>query len=506
MMTAKSLITSLPLESLLEGFVDTSLVKGIHISGLATDSRKVNSGHLFIACSIGGISNIPYINDAIKNGAIAVLADDRELPSPCLCPVPLFRTKELFKKIGIIADRFYQHPSADIQVTGVTGTNGKTSVSHLLAQCLDASSDTKCGLIGTLGYGPINNLVPGPNTTPEPLTLQALLADMRDQKLRSVVMEVSSHGLDQYRIAGINFNLAVFTNLSRDHLDYHKTMQEYADSKRRLFNEYGIKKHIINVDDEVGKSIFSELPNDVQKIGCTLDFDKYDAARDRENLVFGKIIDTQPGRIKIKAYSPWGEVVLSTQFIGEFNVRNILSVLSAMCLLDYTFDEAVTRISHCKNIPGRLESFGSDKTPKVFIDYAHTPDALEQVLVTLKSVCNGKLYCVFGCGGDRDPGKRPLMAAVAEKYANFITLTSDNPRSEKPEKIIQDIYAGISSNHNVDIEIDREAAISKTIRMAGVNDIVVIAGKGHENYQEINGIRQPFSDQKITRKILELTE
>lgn len=506
MMTAKSLISSFPLESLLAGIVDKALVRGINVTGIATDSRKVKSGDLFIACIVGDVSNISYINDAIKAGASVVLVDERQLPDPSLCPVPLFRTKELVKKIGVIADRFYQHPSADMKVVGVTGTNGKTSVSHLLAQCLNDLSEKDCGLIGTLGYGSLGNLVPGPNTTPEPLTLQALLADMRDQKFRKVVMEVSSHGLDQYRVVGVKFDLAIFTNLSRDHLDYHKTQRDYAISKQRLFHEYEIKKHVINIDDEIGKIIFNELPENVQKIACTLEADKYNSSLKKEDLILGKVIDIQPDGMTIEIHSPWGEGILSTQFMGEFNVRNILSVLSALCLLGYSFDEAISRISHCKNIPGRLESFGNDSTPKVIVDYAHTPDALEQVLATLKSACAGKLYCVFGCGGDRDPGKRALMAAVAEKFANFITITSDNPRNEDPEKIIKDIYAGISNSKNVEIEIDRATAIGKTIRKASINDIVVIAGKGHEDYQEIAGVRRPFSDQQIARKILGLTE
>lgn len=504
MMNAKSLISGCPLESLLEGIVDKFPVTGINITGIATDSRKVTSGNLFIACIVGSVSNIQYINDAVKNGAVAVLIDENELPEPCICSVPVFRTKELVKKIGIIADRYYQHPSSDIRVVGVTGTNGKTSVSYLLTQCLETSSENGCGLIGTLGYGRINNLVPGPNTTPEPITLQALLADMRDRKLREVVMEVSSHGLDQYRVTGVRFNLAIFTNLSRDHLDYHKTLQDYAASKQRLFNEYGIKKHVINIDDELGKKIFNELPDDVEKAGCTLENHIYESEHNKEDLVYGKVIDINPGGMKVEIYSPWGKGILSTQFIGIFNLRNILSVLSALCLMDFSFNEALALVSRCKNIPGRLETFSANNFPTVAVDYAHTPDALEQVLSTVKSVCQGNLHCVFGCGGDRDAGKRPIMAAVAEKYADYITLTSDNPRYENPAKIIEDMFAGITSKKNVYIEVNRKTAIENTISRAGVNDIVLIAGKGHENYQEINGTRLPFSDQQITKDILGL--
>ena len=503
MMAAKSLSSGYPLESLLAGIIDSAFVQDMEVTGIATDSRKVNPGNLFIACTIGGDSNIPYINDAIKAGAVAVLAEGPALPDPYLCSVPLFRAKDIYKRIGVIADRLYQHPSADMTIIGVTGTNGKTSVSHMLAQSLTVLPNNICGLIGTLGYGPINNFVPGPNTTPEPLALQALLACLREQKIHQTVMEVSSHGLDQYRIAGVKFELAIFTNLSRDHLDYHQTMQNYALAKRRFFTEYGIKKHVINIDDEFGSKLFNELSGGAQVIGCTLDIKKYTDARNRNTLVYAKIVDVQPVRMTMELKSPWGEGDISTQFIGNFNAHNILSVFSALCLLGYTFNESISRVSGCGNVPGRMECFGNNSTPRVIVDYAHTPDALEQVLSTLKSVCTGKLYCVFGCGGDRDSGKRPLMAAIAEKYANHITLTSDNPRHEEPEKIIQDILAGITHQQNVEVEIERETAIQNVIKVASVNDIVLIAGKGHENYQEIAGVRRPFSDQEIVKEVLE---
>lgn len=501
MMAAQSLSSGFPLQSLLDGLVDITLPPGIEVTGVATDSRKVKAGDLFIGCAVGGQSNIPYIDDAINAGASVILAEDRALSAGYPCSVPLVRAKDLYKKIGPIADRLYRHPSAAMTVTGVTGTNGKTTVSHLLAQSLSAAGEI-CGLIGTMGYGRVDQLAPGLHTTPEPLVLQALLAEMRDRKMHQVVMEVSSHGIDQHRIAGVKFDLAIFTNLSRDHLDYHQTMQDYAAAKRRLFTDYGIKKRIINRDDEFGRSLIRESGNDGHTIACTLDVDAVNATENSNDLVLGRVIDMQPGKMVMSVKSPWGAGDLVTRLYGEFNARNLLAVLSALCLLGYSFDEALARLSRCRTIPGRMETLGNENTSRVVIDYAHTPDALEQVLSTLRSICAGELYCVFGCGGDRDQGKRSLMGAIAEKYADHIILTSDNPRYEDPEKILRDIFAGISSRRNVAMEIDRDSAIRAAIGKAVKNDIVLIAGKGHETYQEIAGVRRPFSDQGIVRKAL----
>lgn len=503
MMTAQSLLPGYSLDKLLEGFSHSGNANGINITGLTTDSRKVTSGDLFFAFVTGGVSNVSYINAAISAGAKAILVEDNELPDPYLCPVSLFRIKNLHEKIGIIASRFYQHPSSDLTIVGVTGTNGKTSVSHLLTQCLDMLSGHNCGLIGTLGYGPLDKLVPGLNTTPEPVTLQALLADMRDRKFRHVVMEVSSHGLDQYRTAGVEFDLAVFTNLSRDHLDYHKSMENYAFAKQRLFTDYNIRKQVINVDDDFGSRLYEETFSSIEKVATTLDVKKLKTTNKYPNLVYGEVVSTQAGGMKIFVDTPWGKSQLLTSFVGKYNVHNLLSVLSSLCLLGHNFDDAMSVLSRCKNIPGRMEFIGNSTTPRVVVDYAHTPDALEHVLSTLKPVCTGNLHCVFGCGGDRDSGKRPLMAAVAERYSNIITITSDNPRNEDPGKIIQEIYSGITDKKKVNIEIDRKTAIHNAIGKAKVNDIILIAGKGHESYQEITGTRYPFSDQKIAAQFLE---
>ena len=501
MMTAQSVTPGYPLHVLLRDLVETPLVGDVYVSGLATHSRNARPGDLFIAATIGGNSGILYINDAVQAGACAVVAEAGALPDPYLCPVPLYRIQNLWAKTGIIADRFYRHPSSAMTVVGVTGTNGKTTVSHLLAQSLAAPDKGVCGLIGTLGYGTPDNLMPGPNTTPEPVTLHGLLADMRARNIRQVVMEVSSHGLDKQRIAGVEFDMAILTNLSRDHLDYHITLENYAAVKRRLFTEYQISQAVINLDDDFGSSLAGELKAEVA--GYTLSPRPERGTKRKHPVVSGSIVSCGEGEMHMEVDSPWGRALLVSPLLGRFNAYNLLACLSALCLLGHPLDYAVSRLSACRCIPGRMEYFGGDRQPLVVVDYAHTPDALEQVLETLKAACRGKIYCVFGCGGDRDQGKRPLMGTVAERYADHIILTSDNPRSENPDLIIRDILGGIQNSGQVTVVADRAAAITHAAHAAGANDIVLIAGKGHEDYQEIAGRRLPFSDQQIVRKLLE---
>jgi UDP-N-acetylmuramoyl-L-alanyl-D-glutamate--2,6-diaminopimelate ligase len=501
MMTAQSLPTGYPLNVLLKDLVETTIVGDVYVSGLATHSRKTQPGDLFIAATIGGNSGIIYINDAVKAGACAVVVEAGALPDPYLCPVPLYRIQNLWAKTGIIADRFYRHPSSAMTVIGVTGTNGKTTVSHLLAQSLTTPDKGACGLIGTLGYGTPDNLAPGPNTTPEPVTLHALLADMRDRNIRQVVIEVSSHGLDQQRIAGIEFDMAILTNLTRDHLDYHITPENYAAAKRRLFTDYQISQAVINLDDDFGSSLAGEVKAEVA--GYTLRPRSERGAKRKHPVMSGTIVACEEGNMHVEVDSPWGSALLVSPLLGRFNAYNLLACLSALCLLGHPLDYAVSRLSACRRIPGRMEYFGGNRQPLVVVDYAHTPDALEQVLETLKSTCRGKIYCVFGCGGDRDQGKRPLMGTITERYADQIILTSDNPRSENPDLIIKDILGGIQNSGQVTVVLDRAAAIAYAVKAAGENDIVLIAGKGHEDYQEIAGRRLPFSDQQVVRKLLE---
>ncbi len=409
---------------------------------------------------------------------------------------------DLNNRTGVIASRYFGDPSSDMTVIGITGTNGKTSVSYTLAQAL--SSDNKqCGLIGTLGYGTVNELNDSLTTTPDPVTLHHLLADMQDKCISDIVMEVSSHALDQHRIAGINFDLGIFTNLSRDHLDYHNDIESYANTKRRFFTDYSIHKVVINIDDEVGDSILNNLDESVEVVAYTLVEDLTDINHLKFPIVAGKINIHSTNGMTLDLKTPWGEGRLETKLLGEFNAYNLLACIATLCMLKMPFKEAVRCLSLCKSVPGRMECFREEKQPLIVVDYAHTPDALAHALKTLKNNCEGKLFCVFGCGGDRDKGKRILMGKVAQQYADEIILTNDNPRNEDPDIIIEDILSGINNENLVTVETDREAAINNAIHAAKENDIVLIAGKGHEGYQEIKGIRHDYSDQSVISRILE---
>jgi UDP-N-acetylmuramoyl-L-alanyl-D-glutamate--2,6-diaminopimelate ligase len=440
---------------------------------------------------------VPFINDAVRNGAKVIIAETESPPEPFVCQVPVIRVKDLYKKTGSIASRFYSNPSAAMSVIGITGTNGKTTVSHLLASSLTDPAHGMCGLIGTLGYAFSDNLTPGQNTTPEPVALQSLLAHMHNRHINRIVLEVSSHGLDQYRVGGITFDMAVFTNLSRDHLDYHITFENYAITKQRLFTEYHINKAVVNIDDQFGSSLIDKLQDNVKVVGYTLDKNRKHEFSNKIPIVSGAIKNISLGKMTMELNSPWGSGELTTSLFGRFNAYNILAALSAICMFEYSVEDAIERLSKCKNVSGRMECFKTENSPCVIVDYAHTPDALEQVLSVLRSTGNGKVFCVFGCGGDRDKGKRPEMGTVAERFADSIYLTSDNPRNEKPELIMQDIADGISSKELITFEPDRKLAIQNAIKSASDVDIVLVAGKGHENYQEVSGMKKPFRDQKI---------
>jgi UDP-N-acetylmuramoyl-L-alanyl-D-glutamate--2,6-diaminopimelate ligase len=497
-MAAISLTQGIPLSSLLQGFSPLSPTEDLEVTGLAIDSRAVQAGDLFVAYREGA----KFIDNAIRAGACAIVAEMNSLSDLVRSKIPVFYVTDLNSKVGTIASRFYGEPSKTMTITGVTGTNGKTSISYLLAQALSFDKHD-CGFIGTLGYGTVNDLNDGLTTTPDPVTLQHLLADMRDQGLSQVVMEVSSHGLDQHRIAGVDVDLGIFSNLSRDHLDYHGNIENYANIKRHFFTDYSISKAVINIDDELGQTIVDELEQDIYAVAYILVDDLESISESGVPLVAGKINNDRLNGMVLDLKTPWGTGLLETNLLGKFNAYNLLACLTALCLLDIPFAEAVRRLSLCRTVPGRMECFGGDTQPLIFVDYAHTPDALAQALAALKSQCQGKLYCVFGCGGDRDKGKRALMGKTAQQYADVIFLTNDNPRNEDPDVIIQAILSGIENKDPINIEIDRKAAIKSAINVAEKNDIVLIAGKGHERYQDIKGVRHEFSDQAVVSKLLE---
>ncbi|HKK15174.1 MAG TPA: UDP-N-acetylmuramoyl-L-alanyl-D-glutamate--2,6-diaminopimelate ligase, partial [Gammaproteobacteria bacterium] len=502
MMAAQATTPGPTLQSLLQGIATVPGTDDVPLPGITSDSRRVQPGWLFVAYVVPGQSNIEYINDAIRAGAAAVVAEHSAIPAHYLCPVPLVRVRHLQKSVGILADRFYSHPSANMTVIGVTGTNGKTSVSHMLARSLSELTGIPTGLVGTLGCGLLPDLQPGLNTTPEAISLQAMLANMRDGQASHVVLEVSSHGVDQQRIAGVHFAMAILTNVSRDHLDYHRSMKNYVAVKRRLFTDYDISKVVVNLDDTLGLELARSLPGDVQLMGYTLDQQRY-ADNGGRSCIYGQIRQQQLGNMQIHIRSPRGEAMINSRLFGRHNASNLLAALSALCLLDIPLEKSIRALEQYGNVPGRLECINKNDSATFVVDYAHTPDALRHVLQTLKALCNGRLYCIFGCGGERDKGKRAQMGEVAAQFADSITLTNDNPRREDPDEIITAIKSGTGAHERVNVITDRKQAILAVSREAGPNDIVLVAGKGHEKYQDINGDKQPFSDQQVIRELLE---
>ena len=429
---------------------------------------------------------------------------------------------DLRHKAGWLADAAYGTPSENLWVVGITGTNGKTSTTHWIAHALNEAKK-KCALIGTLGNGFVDALQGSANTTPDAIHVHGLLARyVRDDAL-AVAMEVSSHALSQGRVNGVRFDVAMLTNLSRDHLDYHGDMQRYAAAKRKLFEWQQLKYVVLNLDDEFGVELARELSlqqalqgepastlsqhDSVEIIGYGLtDTALKLAERLGLRMVHGNLLEMSGQGSRLAVHSSWGAAELNSALVGRFNAANLLGALAVLLVSNVSLRDAVQSLSKAQPVAGRMQRLGCTQQPTVIVDYAHTPDALEKVLVALREVsaaAGGRVLCVFGCGGDRDRGKRPMMGLIAEKFSGFCIVTSDNPRSENPRDIIAEIVSGMKAN-NHEIMVDRAAAIQAAIGLARQSDTVLIAGKGHEDYQEINGVRHPFSDVQVAQQALQL--
>ncbi len=486
------------------------------VRGLCIDSRRLRPGDRFLALPGVRCHGGDHVGAALEAGAAAVVLDaDYPRPieggTPDRSPLdrdlaaPVYRIHHLRARAGLIAARFFGQPSKQMRVIGVTGTNGKTSVSHYLAEALNASPrGGPCGLIGTLGRGLWGALRAADATTPDAVTTQRLLAEMHAQGAQSVAMEVSSHGMDQGRVAGIDFDIAVFTNLSRDHLDYHGSMQSYGEAKRRLFQDPALKAAVVNLDDPYGREIIGALPAAAQLFGYTL------AERECRGLpdacVCGRVLASGGRGLSLEVVSAWGKGRIESGLLGEFSAYNLLAAMAALLALGETFAEALERLSRVRAAPGRLEVFhGPGDGPLAVVDYAHTPDGLEKALRAIRPLRSGRVLCVFGCGGDRDAGKRPMMGAVAESLADRVVVTSDNPRGEIPLVIIDDILAGMRAPRRAAREPDRERAIAQAFAEARPDEVILVAGKGHEDYQEIAGQRRPFSDRDLVRRLVTRT-
>lgn len=476
----------------------------ISISHLVSDSRQVKPGDTFLAYSGKKFDAREFISQAIAAGANAVIWERRNFTWNPAWQLPNLPVVNLRAKAGFIASHVYGYPSQKLWVVGFTGTNGKTSCSHWFAQAMDALYK-KTAVIGTLGNGFPGSLKSVTNTTPDATLLHHELAAFLQQGAKSVAMEVSSHGLVQARLNGAIFSVAVLTNLSRDHLDYHGSMDEYAAVKAKLFFWTGLKKAVLNLDDVFGVELSRQLANKgPQVIGYGFrQPEMLCQYQDNLRILRGSNLSANIRGLVFDVEFEKEHARIELDLLGRFNASNLLAVLAALLASGFRFSDAVWALQQVKPIPGRMEKLDGGDRSIVIVDYAHTPDALEKVLITLREILvkNARLICVFGCGGERDRGKRGLLGEVAARLADEVIVTSDNPRGEDPRAIIEEIVAGAKTT--VNIEEDRESAIYQAIYSARKRDIVLIAGKGHEDCQEICGQKIPFSDQKVAEQILQ---
>lgn len=477
------------LSQLLIGLPISGVFQDARIDAITQDSREVTANSVFVACGKGR----EYIGQATTQGAACIICDSAVESS-----VPCILLESLPEYLGILASRFYGNPSQDIKIIGVTGTNGKTSVSHYVASLIEAMGDN-CAIIGTLGCGRQAALHPSQHTTPDVFTVHKLLAEFKKDNIFNVAMEVSSHGLDQGRVDNVQFDYALFTNLSRDHLDYHGSIEQYAAAKKKLFTCPSLTSSIFNVDDEVGAH-FADVFYDVHKV--------YGVSRQalhspKANILINNITQIEAGYV-VTLHTPWGILHVEIPLLGAFNITNVALAVTVLCEMGYPLDKVGQAVSTLSAVPGRMQKIYQPGQPTVVIDYAHTPDALEKALSNLKLHTQGKLLCVFGCGGNRDRGKRPMMLAAAKQFADTIIVTSDNPRFEDEMEIIQDILKGSEVTDNVLIEVSRQDAIHHAVQLATPEDLILVAGKGHETYQEIGGVRYPFDDGEVVQAALRL--
>jgi len=489
------------LSRLLEGIAPVA--EDVELTDLTLDSRQVRPGGAFLACRGGTHHGLEFADEVAGRGAAAILFEPEAGRSPPQLDsqIVLAAVPELGARASLIADRFFGSPSRALDVIGVTGTNGKTTCAWLLSQAFE-----RCGVpaayLGTLGAAFGGKLDAGELTTPDAVTVQRHLAAFRDAGARAVAMEVSSHALAQHRVAALRFDSAVFTNLTRDHLDFHGDMSRYGAAKALLFERDGLRLRVLNVDDGFGAQLAAR-PEFAGRIACSSRSARAPAGE-------GPYLRAHDLRLSrtgtaFALDSSYGAAEVSTPLIGAFNVDNVLAVLAVVLGSRVPLARAVDAMSRLAAPSGRLESFTAPGRPLVVVDYAHTPDALAKAVAVLREHCKGRVLCVFGCGGDRDPGKRPEMGAIASRLADAIVLTDDNPRTEDPSRILSDILAGVTTRE-VKVINARDAAIRHAIDAAGTEDAVLVAGKGHEAWQIIGRERRPFSDQRVVREALGIAE
>lgn len=504
--------TTRSLRELLDGMARLADADNRLPCGLTADSRAVKPGDLFVACRGASGRGHEFIAAAVGKGAVAVVYDSGAESTLGECRglaarhgVPLVAVTAVNERLGEIAARFYHRPSEDLEVVAVTGTNGKTSCSQFLAQGLSAEG-MPCGVIGTLGYGPYGRLAVGTLTTPDAVTVQAILAELRAAGARHAVLEASSHGLQQGRLNGVAVDVALFTNLTHDHLDYHGDMARYGEAKLRLFRDTRLSAAVLNGDDAFGGEILRHVPAGVEVLAyCLVEHGERPAWTPprQVTVIRGGHLRLDRAGLAMEIETPWGAGTLRAPLLGRFNASNLLGVLAVMLAMGMTPEEALRRMGALRTVPGRMERFGGAAgQPLVVVDYAHTPDALQQALTSLRGHVPGELWCVFGCGGERDRTKRPRMGAIAEHFADRVVVTDDNPRGEQGRAIVRDILGGMSRPGEALVIDDRAAAIAYAVGHAGEADAVLVAGKGHEEYQIIGTDKRPFSDRQVVRGVL----
>ena len=502
--TAEQIQSRAQLIDLIQGLVEISTqandLSDVTVSGLQIDSRQLQPGDLFIACFGRNHDARDFINDALKIGVSAVLAESGSdwQGIQILQGKPVIAIDNLAAKISEIASRFYGRPSESLSVIGITGTNGKTSCSQFLAQIFNAIG-YQCGVMGTLGYGIYGEMKETSLTTPDAVFTQMALAEMRQGNIDPVAMEVSSVGLHQKRVAAVRFDTAVFTNLSRDHLDYHEDMESYAANKRRLFTMAGLNSAVVNLDDPYALSMINAISSDVDVLTYS--------TKSKIASVHAESFELTRTGFVANINTPLGCGSISGQLLGYFNFSNVLAVVASLIAYlprhrSVSIDEICERVSTLQPVTGRMEIVGDFDGVTAVVDYAHTPDGLASALRALQDHFDGDIWCVFGCGGNRDKGKRPIMGEIAEKNAHHVILTDDNPRNEQGDEIIQHILSGVSDASKITIQRDRAKAISHAIESAKSSDVILIAGKGHETYQETDDVRHIFSDANQVRLAL----
>ena len=492
-------LSTLPgLAALLDGHVPIPAELDRAVTAVCDDSREVVPGALFFARRGRRVDAGRFVADAIGSGATAVVIEGASDPVRLDAGAVVAGTADAAGAIGRAASRFYDNPSEEMAVAAVTGTNGKTSVTHLAAQgCGD-----RCAIMGTLGAGRRGTLETTALTTPGPIEIHRRLAEMRDARFDTIAMEVSSHALDQRRTAAVAIDTAVFTNLSRDHLDYHSDMAAYGRAKASLFETPGLAYAVINADDPFGLDLIGRMPGSVECVAFTLGGVPPTASA--KWMVRGRVHGHghKPG-LSLEIASTWGCGMLATRLVGRFNAYNLMAAVAVACLHGHPLEVVLNRLNGAESVAGRMQPMGGGSRPLVVVDYSHTPDALRSALAALRPLCEGTLWCVFGCGGERDRGKRPQMAAAAQNGADRIVVTDDNPRGEDGDAIVADIVEGFTQPDLAQVERDRGRAIHLAVGRARADDVVLIAGKGHETSQERDGLSIPFSDDAAASHALE---